>query len=453
MYSEVVFSLVIVTGIPLLLNFLKHPIRAFYLFVLLIPVAEYYVPTPFVALSTSNILTLIILVALFFGYRAIEPERQMPFLVKANLFALGLLVVSYLIASVGAINKSATIRFVITSFGFALTFWMPIVLIRNIEEYRKTFIFIAASVFLLSLATLLGAFDYLPGFLNTFVRKSFSDSRTVIGTHRLQVFMHSRGGYGSWVESGLPVVLLGILWKEKFFLKSKTAMLLIGAVMVLGLIVPSSRSTWAAGLLASLIVLGCVGRYRIGLPRITIFVISLCAAVPFVGKLAAFIQKIYEMNPRSVVKRYEWMIAAMKTVKENYLVGLGTGVGPTAFASGLGVHNQFLDMLVTNGVVGFFVLVWLWVTGFYMCFKVVAEPGIPALRFYGMCLLASLAAIFFELQCYAGRNKIMWLVLGFANCLYSLNRAYTDSNAIDQHSVEASFAMSPIETKLKGANL
>ena len=248
MYSEVVFSLVVVAGIPILLNFLKHPIRAFYLFVLLIPVAEYYVPTPFLALSTSNILTLIILVALFFGCRAIEVERQMPFLVKANLFALGLLVLSYLIASVGAINKSATIRFVITSFGFALTFWMPIVLIRNIEEYRKTFIFIAVSTFLLSFSTLLGAFDCAPEFLNSFVRGSSQDSRTVIGTYRLQMFMVSRGGYGSWLESSFPVILLGILWKDRYFLKSKTVMLVIGTIIVLGFIVPSSRSTWGAGL-------------------------------------------------------------------------------------------------------------------------------------------------------------------------------------------------------------
>jgi len=147
------------------------------------------------------------------------------------------------------------------------------------------------------------------------------------------------------------------------------------------------------------------------------------------------------MDPRTVFLRYEWMFKALKTIKDNYFVGLGTGVGPTASAPGLGVHNQFLDMLVTNGIIGFLVLVLLWVTAFYMCFKVVRRPATAVLRFYGIGLFASLVGIFFEAQCYAGKNKIMWLMLGFANCLYILNQTYRDGNAKDQEGHEESFAI------------
>jgi O-antigen ligase len=147
------------------------------------------------------------------------------------------------------------------------------------------------------------------------------------------------------------------------------------------------------------------------------------------------------------------MIEALKTAKDNYFIGLGTGAGPTTSASGLGVHNQFLDMLVTNGIIGFFVLVLLWVTAFYMCFRVIRQPATPMLRFYGMGLFASLIGIFFEAQCYAGKNKIMWLMLGFTNCLYTLNQTYRNENALDQDGSEGNFGVGTNEEKLKGAAL
>jgi len=285
---NVVSVLVLAIAIPILIYLLKYPVRTFYLLLLLIPVAEYNIPTPLVAISTINIFTLIILFGVFIKMNSFLPTQNIPYLIKINLVALAFLVFSYLIVSIGAISKAHTLRFTITSFGFALAFAMPLILIKDIHQYRKSFIFITASTFLLSFATVLGAFDYLPGFLHPFIQKSWSDSRTVLGTYRLQVFMRSRGGYGQWLISAFPLVLLSVFWKDKFFVKYKTVMLVTGTVILLGLIAPSSRSTWAAGLLASTVVLAFVGRYLMGLSYIGVFGISLFFVSPLIAITAGF---------------------------------------------------------------------------------------------------------------------------------------------------------------------
>ena len=422
---NIAITLYLILGSFLLIYFLKHPRTAFYLFVFSIPLAEIYLETPFLSISVANILILIMITSLLPGFLITKPKTNVPFLIKVNLIALLFLVISYVTGAIHAIDISRASRFIITAMGMALSFILPLILIRNLEQYRKVFIFLVASASLLAFFTVLAGFGYIPEAYKSIFATRIGISRAVIGTYYTQAFMGSRGGYGCWLESALSITVLSIFYKRKFFLRSKLPLLLMLLVMILGVVVPSSRSTWLASFLAIIITLFFVLRQRYRCSYVVMSIISLLTILTlYTGMIKPLIVDIYEMSPKSVESRHLVNCEALKIGVKNLIVGIGVSgyarhIGTAV--PGLLIHNVFLSTLVANGILGFVPLIFIWLISFYLCIQIIINPRSEAIKLFGVSLFASLIAIFTEANFYGGGEKIIWLMLGLTNCLYIIN--------------------------------
>ena len=427
---NIVFTCYLILGIFLLIYFLKHPRTAFYLFVFSIPLAEIYLETRFLSISVPNILILIMITSLLPRFFITKPEISLPLLIKANLCALFFLVISYVTGALRAIDIPSASRFIITFMGMALSFVLPLMLIRNLGEYRKVFIFLIASASLLAFTTVLSGFGYFPEEYQSIFATRIGKSRAVIGKYFTQSFMASRGGYGCWLESALTIIMLSIFWKRKFFLKNLT-MPLIAVIIILGIIVPSSRSTWLSSFLATLVIMSFVLRNRF---RISYLIISIAGLLTIltlyeIGLIQPFIKNIYEMNPMGVEGRFLGYSESLRIAIQNPLFGIGIGGYIQIGKANLGmcIHNLFLSTLVSNGILGFLSLIFVCLLSFYLCVQIILRPATEAIKLFGVSLLASLIAIFTEANFYGGGDKIMWLMLGLTNCLYLININYKRS--------------------------
>jgi len=403
---NVIFTFYLIISILFLIYFVKHPRRAFYLFIFFIPLSEIYIRTRFLSISAPNILILIIITSLLSKLLVTKPKINLPFFVKLNLLALFLLFGSYIMGAIHAIDISKASRFIITFMGMLISFILPLILIKNLEEYRKVFIFLVASASLLAFFTVLAGFGLIPEVHKNIFAKRIGTSRAVIGKYFTQAFIGSRGAYGCWLESALSIIMLSIFYKKKFFLKN-SLLLLMAVIIILGIIIPSSRSSWLAASLAMVIVGSFVLRSRFGLPYLFTFVIGLLTILTLYGfdLIQPFIRDIYNMNPMGVDLRFLGYSEGLKIALRNPLLGIGVGGFMKISTVGQCVHNVFLNTLVLNGILGFLPLLFVWLTSFYLCVQIILRPATEAIKLFGVSLLASLIAIFTEVNLYGGGDK------------------------------------------------
>jgi len=420
-------------GSFILLYLLRYPRKTFLLFVFSIPLAEIYVKTPFLAISVTNILILIIILSLITKFFIVKPKVSVPPLIKANLFALFIWVLSYVIGAIHSIDVSVASRRIITSVGMALSFVLPLALISDLEQYRKVFIFLIASALLLAFATILAGFGYVPEAYQSIFATRMGTSRAIIGKCYTQAFMSSRGGYGCWLESALSMTMLSIFYKKKLFLKN-SALPLMAFILILGIVIPSSRSSWLAASSAIFIILLFVLRQRFGFRYSIMLIVSSLTVLSLykLGLIQPFVNNLYEMSPESVDRRFLIYRDALRVAIESPIFGWGYRAYEMRLGSifpGMEIHNVFLSTFVSNGILALIPLIFIWGISFYLCLQTIMRPISETTRLFGISIFASLIAILIEAQFYGGGDKIMWLMLGLTNCLYKLNNNQTLSGA------------------------
>ena len=91
----------------------------------------------------------------------------------------------------------------------------------------------------------------------------------------------------------------------------------MAVIIILGIIIPSSRSSYLAASLAMVIVGSFVLRSRFGLPYLFTFVIGLLAILTLYGfdLIQPFIRDIYNMNPMGVDLRFLGYSESLNTTK------------------------------------------------------------------------------------------------------------------------------------------
>ena len=413
--------------------FLKYPRRAFYLFVFSIPLGEIYIDTGIISISAPNVLIIIILFALLVRFIIAPPHINLPSPIKVNLIAVFLLFLWYVTGALHAMDMASSFRFVITFIGMAFSFTLPLVLIRNLDEYRKVFIFQVISASLLAILSILASFGYGPvEYGGIFTPRFASANRVIMGKYATQAFMASRGGYGCWLESAISILAVSIFCKRKFFFKNKFPIILIFPIMLLAVIIPGSRSTWLATSLALIVTLYFTfvlkKQHYFSLTVTSLFISLLVISIFWPPDMVkSLIGRIYQMNPMGVEERFLLNCEAIKVGIKNLLFGVGVK-GYTrhfslisAVAPGTTIHNIFFGTFVQVGILGFISLIIIWMISFYMCLQVIFKPATEIIKLFGVSIFATLIAIFTEVNFYGGGDKIMWLMLGLANCLYLLN--------------------------------
>ena len=423
--------------------FLKYPRRAFYLFVFSIPFGEIFIDTGTISISAPNVLMLIIVFALFIRFIISSPDLSLPQIIKVNLIALFFFIFSYLVADLHAKDVIYALNNSTIIIGFALSFVFPLILTRSLDEYRKVFIFQVISALLLAILSILASFGYGPvQYGGIFTPRFASANRVIMGKYATQAFMASRGGYGCWLESAISILAVSIFCKRKFFFKNKFPIILIFPIMLLAVIIPSSRSTWLATSLALIVILYftlfVLKKQHYFSLTVTSLFISLLVILVFwpPDMVKSLIWKIYEMNPSGVEGRFLEAHEGFRVGIRNLLFGLGAGGYKTYIAPfstlvpGKVVHNVFAATFADGGILGFISLVIIWIISFYICLQIIMKPKNEVIRLFAISMFATLIAIFTEVNLYGARDKIMWLMLGLSNCLYLLNTNYKTAHKL-----------------------
>ena len=421
-------------GSFILLYLLRYPRKTFLLFVFSIPLGEIFIDTGIISISAPNVLMLIIVFALFIRFIISSPDLSLPQIIKINLIALFFFIFSYLVADLHAKDVIYALNNSTIIIGFALSFVFPLILIRSLDEYRKVFIFQVISALLLAILSILASFGYGPvQYGGIFTPRFASANRVIMGKYATQAFMASRGGYGCWLESAISILAVSIFCKRKFFFKNKFPVILIFPIMLLAVIIPTSRSTWLATSLALIVILYftlfVLKKQHYFSLTVTPLFISLLVILVFwpPDMVKSLIWKIYEMNPSGVEGRFLEAQEGFRVGIRNLLFGLGAG-GYSAYVQpfskvipGMCIHNVFAATFADGGILGFISLVIIWIISFYICLQIIMKPKNEVIRLFAISMFATLIAIFTETNFYGGGDKIMWLMLGLTNCLYLLN--------------------------------
>lgn len=230
---------------------------------------------------------------------------------------------------------------------------------------------------------------------------------------RLVGLLVDPNAYGGYL---VPIFLLQIsllIAKKKFFFP--WFMRLNALLLLLGIILTSSRSAWV-GLVLGTIILLWFYKLRFGIRASG----SLLGAIVLIYLVfgPAFMNEMITIASRKIqiITRWELIQLGLSNFMSNPLLGIGLGVFPS-LSGGAIIHNTYVWVLVEMGVLGFIVLMSLVYHGARNYW--VSIKGLPKDRALTIGLFAGyIGMLGVAIGIEAFYQRYFWLLLALSEVLY-----------------------------------
>lgn len=274
---------------------------------------------------------------------------------KLTIACIFSLTLSQVLSALGAFDPDSTIRTTLTITVIALQTCMFIILIKDETVLRRVFtVLMLVSVFI-SVLNIMVAFEAVPYALASALGR-LTRSRE-LGVFRMPfvgsaVLFDNRGTYGIFMHAILPLVLLAFLrGPTKFAYWKRIYTLPAFFVILAGIIVTQSRSSWAGTLLILFFMpLLYLSEMRISRKVIAATIIAMVTLYMLPGY---FYSDVKNMSAASVDVRISGYRLAEKLFIDNPILGAGDSNQYFISDQGVILHNTFFTVLVNNGLVGF----------------------------------------------------------------------------------------------------
>ncbi len=371
----------------------------------------YALETKMLVISAPNVAILMIAVAT--GIRVLS--RQPVRLGRVHLWFFGLLawlVVAELLA-VGASPSSvawAGLRPLLNWLGFAMTYLGIALWCRKKVSIRRTLVAWGVGMALLTAFTFLILFGvvqlpYVPPY-----GKVARVGKYVLPFPRLKATPFSFGYLGMLLSGVLPFMLVGL--SEPRVLGPSRLALGVGCVFVIATaLVTGSRSVWLSVAITCVMVVWLLQLQNIRERRrlawsVTGLVVPIVLTVLLWSPLYHLGQLLVESNSYTVEERLSLNRAALSTFSDHVVIGVGTTTLEREFTETYGnvVHNKFIGLLASVGLVGFFPFVLLWLRHCYICWQVMETDADRWSIVMGAACLAGTIGMVAQLQFFGGES-------------------------------------------------
>ncbi len=424
--SYALLTLGIIGALACFIPISHKPEIGIYALILSYPFGSLYLSDKVANLSIPNVL--LVITALAVLGRMVRHRRVLGEVGPVIRFAFILLPI-FLIAVIPSIlvapDREIALRYLPTRTGYALTYVLIVILIRDITKIKTALKCLVASAGLASAATL--ALGFFPGMLPPELMYLSETAEPLIeglSTARPTGLFAAAAVFNSWVILALPIAVLSSLRTNSFGIPRYLSV--VASSVILGaLLLNQTRAGWIAGAVVIALLLCWAPLYLRGkrwaavLRTAALVGIVLLMGIQASRRVEGFIDWFVYGPGRvgSVIERQRQYELAFQAIRSHPWFGLGPfGINVLYLEpSGLhpSLHNIYLEELVFSGLVGFIPYIAFLPLSLYAPFKLMWGSVVQELRLVaGAIVLGSLGALTVY-QSYPGAGeKSYWIMLG-----------------------------------------
>ena len=419
-YSYVAIGLCF--GAALLFAARHDPIRLLYLSILLIPISQPNVQRNLLNVSLTNILLfalLLLLIANLFTNKVRlylnRSSATLLILVVIFLIFLGLTVFF-------ALYPSKQIRFIMIIAAGMLPLVACIWLVNDLQKVRNVCRMILLSAVMAAMAAILSSL----GILNLSFLNSEGGMIVEIGAlkYRSAGFYKNYGSYGMLLEAGFSLAVINFLVPGTVFRKRSLSLLFL-SMLFAGLLASQDRSIFL-GVMTTLAVLlfllfGSQGQWKIRL------FFGIGFAIPLLVLLSPILNEAWQgfiaLKEKTYYRRIDTFKLALSLIDHSLWFGIGIGGFRALTGAKKAVHNTFLSMFLTGGVITVTLFSLLIGYALFIGLRLNLTTQHPTHRLLSAAILASLTAMVVEMQAFNGPAiKVFWLLVGLLFALLKLEK-------------------------------
>jgi len=414
-------------GVLLVVWVARKPEMGLYLFVLTFPLTNESFELPYVTVSLPNVLLVTMALGLLARRILGRPQERTSNPVFWPKFAL----LSWLVLATGVSallmpQTDATLRFLITRAGYALTFLVILTVIDDTKRLKTVLRLMAWSAGGTAIVTILGGL--FPFTFPIEVVRCNEPILPVLNTYRCTAFNLSFHAMGSWLLAGLPAILFSVKYPKLLGLPRKAA-LALAALCGLALVIGRVRGAWVA-LLVSLLVMALFAarpKKGSGLARFCYVggALILGVALACVIWILA-IAPIVSLSPDSFFARLESYKVAFSLFQQHWLFGLGPLDERFLALDTVGygvIDNLFIAEIGATGLLGAIPFLLLWAGAFRSLIKIMEGTADSELRQLATILAVGVLFLLVAVQAYVAiGEKTPWILMGLAASLARIQR-------------------------------
>ena len=256
--------------------------------------------------------------------------------------------------------------------------------------------------------------------LNSLFSYYFLENIKAFNYTSLSIFHHP-GYFTMYLNFVIGITYLALLKPIEFFNISIKWSIIIISFLTLFILIASSRTGWITNILLHIIFLTLIITNKKFSKKIFVYVIIFL--IPFVSiiyinptiklrfnelvKNAINVENSKKVSSSSNVRRKTWLTST-KLIKKKWLFGYGTGIGKKAlkeqnkkdgydymYKKNFNAHNQFLQVLIDHGLVGFLILLFY---SFFMIYSSIVKKKFIFTIFLCIIILNFLTESILETQ-------------------------------------------------------
>ena len=256
--------------------------------------------------------------------------------------------------------------------------------------------------------------------LNSLFSYYFLENIKAFNYTSLSIFHHP-GYFTMYLNFVIGITYLALLKPIEFFNISIKWSIIIISFLTLFILIASSRTGWITNILLHIIFLTIIIINKKFSKKIFVYVIIFL--IPFVSiiyinptiklrfnelvKNAINVENTKKVSSSSNVRRKTWLTST-KLIKEKWLFGYGTGIGKKAlqeqykkdgydymYKKNFNAHNQFLQVLIDHGLIGFLILLFY---SFFMIYSSIVKKKFIFTIFLCIIILNFLTESILETQ-------------------------------------------------------
>ena len=256
--------------------------------------------------------------------------------------------------------------------------------------------------------------------LNSLFSYYFLENIKAFNYTSLSIFHHP-GYFTMYLNFVIGIIYLALLKPIEFFNFSIKWSITIISFLTLFILIASSRTGWITNILLHIIFLTIIITNKKFSKKIFVYVIIFL--IPFVSiiyinptiklrfnelvKNAINVENSKKVSSSSNVRRKTWLTST-KLIKKKWLFGYGTGIGKKAlkeqnkkdgydymYKKNFNAHNQFLQILIDHGLIGFLILLFY---SFFMIYSSIVKKKFIFTIFLCIIILNFLTESILETQ-------------------------------------------------------
>ncbi len=256
--------------------------------------------------------------------------------------------------------------------------------------------------------------------LNSLFSYYFLENIKAFNYTSLSIFHHP-GYFTMYLNFVIGITYLALLKPIEFFNISIKWSIIIISFLTLFILIASSRTGWITNILLHIIFLTIIITNKKFSKKIFVYVIIFL--IPFVSiiyinptiklrfnelvKNAINVENSKKVSSSSNVRRKTWLTST-KLIKKKWLFGYGTGIGKKAlkeqnkkdgydymYKKNFNAHNQFLQVLIDHGLIGFLILLFY---SFFMIYSSIVKKKFIFTIFLCIIILNFLTESILETQ-------------------------------------------------------